>query len=84
MGMSELSYSAKLTRLMLICTGEAHDVIEDCVVMEPEEGYKEDRNVMEKRFGNLIVITKAWLQKVSDGPQDLMKFVGNIRKYGNV
>ena len=41
----------KLSYLIQYCKGAAKDAIENCVMLPPEEGYKEAKEILRKNFG---------------------------------
>lgn len=59
----------KLCYLIQHCTGEARACIEDCVLLEPEEGYKKARSLLFSRYGRPHVIARAYVDKLVNGPQ---------------
>ena len=54
--------SSKLARLVLLCTGEAARMIQDCTLMHPERGYVRHRQLLKDRFGDEFVIAELWGQ----------------------
>ncbi|XP_046561900.1 uncharacterized protein LOC124270882 [Haliotis rubra] len=67
-GSTSISDTAKLTRLLQYCSGKALSVIECCAVMNQDYGYKEARRILQERFGNQFVISRAWIQRVTERP----------------
>ena len=59
--------SVKLDRLVRICAGKASKVIESCVVMEPNVGYKRTRELLFDMSGNTYTGVYAWIQRVAVG-----------------
>ena len=47
-------YQMKLTLLLQHCTGNALNLIEDCVILSPDRGYATALEKLEKRFGRAI------------------------------
>ena len=47
---------------------KAKKMIESCVLLESDEGYKEAKKLLAERFGNKFKVTNSWIRKVSDGP----------------
>ena len=78
-----ISDNAKLNRMLQDCTGNALEVIECCVVMEPELGYTEARRLLLHRFGNQFTIAKAWIDKVTKGPNLRSGNSSELRKYAD-
>ena len=64
---TSVSNAAKLTRLLHYCIGDARKVIQACSAMEPEEGYRRARILLEQRFGIKHKVADAWLRKVAHG-----------------
>eukprot|EP00794_Sanderia_malayensis_P006686 gene6686-biopygen5463 len=58
----------RLQLLVQYCTGKARKVIESCILLNEEEGYKEAKRLLEERFGNKYKVSNSWINKVSDGP----------------
>lgn len=57
--------SAKLVRLIQACTGKAKKVIECCLVMNADEGYKRARELLRERFGDEYMISNSWIAKIT-------------------
>ena len=62
-------FSRRLQLLVQFCTGKARKVVENCILLEPEEGYKEAKKLLEERFGDRYKVTNSWITKVSNGPK---------------
>ena len=60
--------SAKLTRLVQFCAGEARRVVECCLSMSPNIAYQRARQLLKQRFGDSFRISNAWVSKVTGGP----------------
>ena len=60
--------SAKRTRLVQFCSGEAKRVVECCLSMSPNIGYQRARQLLKQRFGDSFRISNAWVSKVTGGP----------------
>ena len=58
----------KLASLFEYCTGKAAKVIKPCALMQPFEGYRKARQLLQERFGNDYTISEAWIHKVTQGP----------------
>ena len=65
---SNVSDGDKLNRLFEYCTGKAAKVIRPCALMTPTEGYAKARFLLQQRFRNNYTIAKAWIQKITEGP----------------
>ena len=63
-----LDASRRLQLLIQFCTGKAKRLIENCILLEPEEGYRTAKRLLAERFGDKYKVTKAWICKISDGP----------------
>ena len=59
----------KLAYLIQYCKGFAKDAIENCLMLPPEEGYKEAKEILHKNFGQKHIIVRAFIDKVVKGPQ---------------
>ena len=59
----------KLSYLIQYCKGAAKDAIENCLMLPPEEGYKEAKEILRKNFGQKHTIVRAFIDKVVKGPQ---------------
>ena len=46
--------SRRLQLLIQHCSGKAKKVIESCVLLEPDEGYEEAKNLLAERFGDCV------------------------------
>lgn len=59
----------RLSYLIQYCVGEAKCSIEDCVLLEPTEGYRRARDIMQFRYGKPHVISRSYIDKLVHGPQ---------------
>jgi len=59
----------KLSCLIQYCKRAAKDAIENCLMLPPEEGYKEAKKILRKEFGQKHTIVRAFIDKVVKGPQ---------------
>ena len=66
---TSLSACARLTRLVNLCIAQARSVIEICLIMGPSAGYAKERKLLKSRFGHDYAISKAWIDKTTDGKQ---------------
>ncbi|XP_071085435.1 uncharacterized protein [Haliotis cracherodii] len=82
-GETSISNSAKLNRLLQYCTGHVQEVIECCVIINPEIGYFQARKLLLERFGNQYVIAKAWVDKVTDVPNLKPNDSAGLRRYAD-
>ena len=60
--------SRRLQLLIQYCSRKAKKVIESCVLLEPDEGFEEAKELLAERFGDKFKVTNCWIRKVSDGP----------------
>ena len=58
----------KLAYLIQYCMGAAKDAIENCLILPPEEGYKEVKEILLKNVGQKHIIVRAFIDKVVKGP----------------
>ena len=58
----------RLQLLIQYCNGKARKVVESCILLGEEEGYKEAKRLLEERFGSKYKVSSSWISKVSDGP----------------
>ncbi|XP_055998880.1 uncharacterized protein LOC130047581 [Ostrea edulis] len=61
--------STRLSYLIQYCKGEAKSSIEDCVLLEPTEGYKRAREILYSRYGRSHVIVRSYIDKLVYGDQ---------------
>ncbi|XP_071476616.1 uncharacterized protein [Diadema antillarum] len=54
----------RLTYLIQYCSGKARNSIENCVLMEPREGYAEAKRILREQFGQPHVVANAHLDKI--------------------
>ena len=59
----------KLSYLIQYCKGPARDAIENCLMLPPDEGYNEAKEILCKNFGQKHTIVRAFIDKVVKGPQ---------------
>ena len=81
----------KLTLLLDQCTGDAFDLIEDCVMLKSDQGYRTAIEKLERRFGKGHLIAKSYIDGVKEGgsikPYDveaLVKLADDMQKCQNV
>ena len=79
-------FSRQLQLLVQFCTGKATKVVENCILLEPEEGYKKAKKLLAERFGDRFKVTNSWITKVSHGPklksgdrEGLLDFVDDLQ-----
>ena len=59
----------KLNYLIQHCSGSAKSSIEDCVVLEPHEGYARAKNILDRRYGRPWQVAEDHLRTLTEGPQ---------------
>ena len=59
----------RLSYLIQYCKGEAKSCIEDCVLLEPSDGYKRARSILYSRYGRPHVVARSYIDKLVNGPQ---------------
>lgn len=76
----------KLNYLLQYCSGNAKEVIKNCVVMDSEVGYNTAREMLYDRFGEPYTIACAYIEKITGGPilkssdrQGLLAFADNLK-----
>ena len=75
--------TAKLTRLMQFCRGKALSLLQCCTFMEPAAGYAKAKELLKERYGNNCAISKAWIDKVTQGQVIKPNANGPIREYAD-
>ncbi|XP_063968669.1 uncharacterized protein LOC135157358 [Lytechinus pictus] len=64
----------KLTRLLHYCKGEPKRLLSPCLLMPTMQGYSTAKHLLQERYGNPVIITEAWVKKITNGksigPQD--------------
>ena len=59
----------RLSYLIQYCKGEAKSSIEDCVLLEPTEGYKLARSILYSRYGRSHIIARSYIENLVYGTQ---------------
>ncbi|XP_067030756.1 uncharacterized protein [Acropora muricata] len=62
-------YDERLTFLIQYCRGAAKEAIENCIMLPPEQGYREAKDILRKNFGQKHIVVRAFIDKVIRGPQ---------------
>ena len=62
------SSSARLYDLVQYTTGDIEDLMRSCLVMDPDEGYHEAKQLLKKRFGQNYRIATAHVDRIIKGP----------------
>ena len=81
----------KLNLLLDQCTGEAFELIEECVMLKPDQGYRTAVEKLERRFGKNHLIARSYIDGVKKGGtiktndvKALVKLADDMRKCQNV
>ena len=81
----------KLTLLLDQCTGKAFELIEECVMLKPEQGYRTAIEKLERRFGKNHLIARSYIDGVKKGGaiklndvDALVRLADDMRKCQNV
>ena len=59
----------RLSYLIQYCNGEAKSSIDDCVLLEPSDGYKRARSILYSRYGRPYLVARSYIDKLVNGPQ---------------
>ncbi|KAK2551629.1 hypothetical protein P5673_027396 [Acropora cervicornis] len=62
-------YDERLNFLIQYCRGAAKEAIENCIMLPPEQGYREAKDILRKNFGQKHIVVCAFIDKVIRGPQ---------------
>lgn len=62
------SHSARLYYLVQYTEGDVQELMQSCLLMKADEGYKEARRLLKAKYGQNHKIAAAYLNKVVDGP----------------
>ena len=62
-------HDERLSFLIQYCRGAAKEAIENCVMLPPEQGYREAKDILRKNFGQKHIVIRAFIDKVVKGPQ---------------
>ena len=73
--------SIRLDTLVQHCTGEVHDLLQCCLLKNPDEGYTLARTLLKDTYGDDEAIASAWLDKILKHPK--MKALKDVRTYAN-
>lgn len=65
---SVVSYGEKLNYLYQYTGGEAREVVEACLYMDKEEGYKEARRQLKEEYGDPDIMATAYLDRICNWP----------------
>ena len=73
--------SIRLDTLVQHCTGEVHDLLQCCLLKNPDEGYTLARTLLKDTYGDDEAIASAWLDKILKRPK--LKALKDVRTYAN-
>ena len=59
----------KLSYLIQHCVGEPKEAIENCVILDAEEGYDKALNILLKNYGRPHIVARAYIKDLTEGPQ---------------
>ena len=62
------SYSARMYYLVQYTAGDVQELMRSCLAMDSEEGYREARRLLAKRYGQPYKIASAYVERVTNGP----------------
>ena len=79
--------SSRLNLLIQYTSGEARVVIEDCVLLEPKQGYERAKQLLKQNFGNSYDIARTYIDGLiygktidQDDPKKLLDFSRELTK----
>ena len=58
----------KLNYLIQQCQGEAKDSIQDCIIMDHQEGFDNALKILKDRYGRPHTVARAYLTQLTEGP----------------
>ncbi|XP_060602645.1 uncharacterized protein LOC132755746 [Ruditapes philippinarum] len=70
----------RLSYLIQYCNGEAKSCIEDCVLLDSNEGYRQAKAILQSRYGRPHVIARNYIDKLLYGPQIKASDIDEISK----
>ena len=60
--------SLRLSYLIQFCTGDPKKLIEDCVLLNPQEGYEKAVALLQSRYGRPHIIARSFIDNLTKGP----------------
>ena len=54
----------RLSYLIQFCSGVAKDAFENCVILPPVQGYREAKDILQKKFGQKHITVRAFIERV--------------------
>lgn len=73
-------YQLRLSYLIQYCKGEAKSSIEDCVLLEPKEGYLKAREILFSRYGKSHLVARSFIEKIVNGSEIKASNVNELSK----
>ena len=73
-------YHTRLSYLIQYCKGEAKSSIEDCVLLEPKEGYLKAREILFSRYGRSHLVARSFIEKILYGNEIKASNVNELSK----
>ena len=61
--------TVRLSYLIQYCTGVAQDAVANCIILPPNQGYREAHAILKKNSGQKHIIVRDFIDKVICGPQ---------------
>ena len=58
----------KLNYLIQFCKGEARAAIEDCVMLDPDEGFDRAKTILKSLYGTSHLISRTYIDELVNGP----------------
>ena len=80
---NEEDASLKLTYLLQHCTGRAKDLIDDCAMLDPVEGFETAMDRLHESYGQGHVIARSYIESVTKGPVIKLNDVGALEQLRN-
>ena len=73
----------KLTYLLQHCTGKAKDLIDDCVMLEPTDGFHTAMERLHECYGKSHVIARSYIESVTKGPAIKLNDISALEQLKN-
>ena len=68
MGAANLRVNKKLLYLLQHCQGKAKQLIEHCCLLNPQEGYEKELQLLKENYGRAAVIARSYCERLTQGP----------------
>ena len=72
--------SLRLSNLIQYFVGEAKCCIEDCVLLDPDVGYKRAREILQSRYGRPHLIARGYIDTIVHGPMIMANDIDGLLK----